>query len=91
ALRFLFCYGHRHASPNAGYPEAALAGILDLRFGGPATYHGRVVKKPRIGERSRAITQVDLLRACQINQRSTLLMVVLVVTVLLLQGGILLP
>jgi adenosylcobinamide-phosphate synthase len=91
ALRFLFRYGHRHTSPNAGYPEAALAGILDLRFGGPATYHGRVHKKPWIGERSRVVSQKDLLRACAINQRSTLVMVVLVVTVLLLQGGVLLP
>lgn len=91
ALRFLFRYGHRHTSPNAGYPEAALAGILDLRFGGPATYHGQVHKKPWIGERSRAVSQKDLLRACAINQRSTLVMVVLVVTVLLLQGGVLLP
>ena len=91
ALRFLFRYGHRHASPNAGYPEAALAGILDLRFGGPATYHGQVVEKPWIGERSRTVSQKDILRACAINQRSTLVMVVLVVTVLLLQGGVLLP
>ena len=32
---FVMKYGRRHASPNSGYPEAALAGILDCRFGGP--------------------------------------------------------
>jgi adenosylcobinamide-phosphate synthase len=38
------------ASPNAGWPEAALAGALSVRLGGPSTYFGRVVDKPFIGE-----------------------------------------
>lgn len=45
-LRFVFRYGPRHASPNSGYPEAALAGILDCRFGGPHQYFGEWVYKP---------------------------------------------
>jgi adenosylcobinamide-phosphate synthase len=48
---FIPRYGHAHASPNAGYPEAALAGILGCRFGGPNVYHGVTVEKPFIGVR----------------------------------------
>lgn len=34
-LGFILKYGNQHLSPNSGYPEAALAGILNCRFGGP--------------------------------------------------------
>jgi adenosylcobinamide-phosphate synthase len=40
----------KHLSPNAGYPEAALAGALGIRLGGPSSYFGREVWKPFIGE-----------------------------------------
>ena len=45
-LRFIRRYARCHASPNSGWPEAALAGILDCRFGGPHTYFGELVVKP---------------------------------------------
>ena len=45
--------GRSHASPNAGYPEAAFAGALGLWMGGPNRYHGRLVEKPVIGNGSR--------------------------------------
>jgi adenosylcobinamide-phosphate synthase len=40
----------RAASPNAGWPEAAMAGALGVRLGGPGTYFGRLVDKPFIGD-----------------------------------------
>ena len=43
--------GEKHHSPNAGYPEAAFAGALGLRLGGPNTYEGHLVDKPYIGKR----------------------------------------
>ena len=43
AIRFIFRYGHQHGSPNAGYPEAALAGVLNCQFGGPNYYSGQLV------------------------------------------------
>ncbi|UYY77929.1 adenosylcobinamide-phosphate synthase CbiB [Sphingomonas sp. R1] len=40
----------RHASPNAGWPEAAMAGALGLRLAGPIAYDGVVQAKPWIGD-----------------------------------------
>ena len=41
--------GRNHKSPNAGFPEAAFAGALEVRMGGPNVYHGKRVEKPYIG------------------------------------------
>ncbi|GAB6145437.1 adenosylcobinamide-phosphate synthase CbiB [Desulfocicer niacini] len=41
--------GRSHKSPNAGYPEAAFAGALAVKLGGPNYYHGTLVEKPFIG------------------------------------------
>ena len=54
-LRFVGKYGSRHASPNSGYPEAALAGILNCRFGGPHYYFGEEVWKPFIGNNVKSV------------------------------------
>lgn len=40
----------KHASPNAGYPEAAMAGALGLQLGGAGYYSGKLLEKPGIGE-----------------------------------------
>lgn len=48
AFRAMLSDGRNHTSPNAGYPEAAMAGALNVRLGGPSTYEGRPVEKPHI-------------------------------------------
>ena len=66
-FRFLRKYGPCHASPNSGWPEAALAGILDCRFGGTHDYFGQAVVKPYIGSNPRLLTTADLhtrIRVC---------------------------
>ena len=50
ALRVMIRDGRKAASPNAGVPEAALAGGLGVKLGGPSVYFGRIVDKPWIGE-----------------------------------------
>ena len=77
-LRFVFRYGPRHASPNSGYPEAALAGILDCRFGGPHQYFGEWVYKPFIGSHERPLTSRDMQTAIRINRRAELLMLLII-------------
>jgi len=72
---FVLKYGRAHASPNAGYPESALAGILDCRFGGANTYKGVIVTKPYIGQRERQIAHDEFARVVFINHAATLVMV----------------
>lgn len=78
-LAFVGKYGNQHASPNSGYPEAALAGILGCRFGGPHNYFGEEVWKPYIGCNDRLLTTEDMCMAVHINRRAEWLMVVLVI------------
>lgn len=81
ALQFVIKYGSNHKSPNSGYPEAALAGILNIRFGGPNVYHGILVDKPFIGSNNRKIKHSDFTIAARINHTSTFLMIILIVTI----------
>ena len=66
---FVNKYGRCHASPNSGYPEAALAGILNCRFGGTHDYFGESVYKPYIGENKRDFTYADVERAILVNRK----------------------
>lgn len=66
-IKFVTSNGPRHASPNSGWPEAALAATLDCRFGGPHLYFGQMVEKPFIGSNPRALSTRDMtvsLRVC---------------------------
>jgi len=83
ALQYVFLYGNKHKSPNAGYPEAALAGILDTRFGGPNTYHGVLLEKPFIGKNDRTIEHHEIKRVIGINHKACFLMVVLIIVFIL--------
>ena len=79
-------YARQHASPNSGYPESAMAGILDCRFGGPNIYHGMLVEKPYIGTHNRELSINDYKRAARINQTvclSTVILICLVFTPLI--------
>lgn len=78
-FRFVRRYGPEHASPNSGYPEAALAGILDCRFGGAHDYFGESVYKPYIGETERDFSLEDMRLAVSINRRVEALSVLLIV------------
>ena len=77
-LSFVKKYGRCHASPNSGYPESALAGILDCRFGGPHIYFGEVFDKPYIGTNDRELTTFDMQKAIRINRISEISMIILV-------------
>ena len=83
-LAFVRRYARCHASPNSGYPEAALAGILDCRFGGPHLYFGQLFDKPYIGSNDRPLTTADMLLAVRINRTAELMMVVMMVILSLL-------
>ncbi len=59
----------RHASPNAGWPEAAMAGALGVRLGGPASYDGVVHNRPVFGE-GPAPRPADLKRGLRLYLRA---------------------
>ncbi|MBO4431775.1 MAG: cobalamin biosynthesis protein CobD [Bacteroidaceae bacterium] len=80
-LKFVAKYGSQHASPNSGYPEAALAGILNCRFGGPHTYFGQLFDKPFIGENDRLLTTEDMQVAVRINRIVECVAILLIVFV----------
>lgn len=80
-LGFVFRYGKEHASPNSGYPEAALASILNCRFGGTHSYFGETVYKPYIGENERKMTTADMIKAVAVNRRAEIMAVALAAVV----------
>ena len=85
-LKFVRKYGRCHASPNSGYPEAALAGILDCRFGGPHYYFGQLFDKPYIGENDRLLTTDDMKKAVRVNRTAEVMMVILVTASILIRS-----
>lgn len=78
---FIARYCYMHASPNSGFPESAMAGILNCRFGGAHVYHGLLVEKPFIGHNDRDLSYRDFVCAARINQCVTFMAVALIVVI----------
>jgi adenosylcobinamide-phosphate synthase len=66
ALRIMLRDARKHRSPNAGWPEAAAAGALDLALAGPRRYHGQVVNDPWLGDGRARATAADIDRALRL-------------------------
>ena len=80
-IGFVWRNGRKHASPNSGYPEAALAGALDCRFGGPHYYFGELFDKPYIGENACELTTADMQKAVRINHIAEILAIVIIIVI----------
>ena len=65
----------KHPSPNAGFPEAAMAGALGVKLGGPCTYEGWLCIKPYIGEEKNPLHPYLINEALTISFVSSILMV----------------
>lgn len=61
----------RHQSPNAGFPEAAIAGALDLRLGGDALYGGEVERRATLGAGDREPMPADIAAARRLMRLAT--------------------
>ena len=85
-IAFVRKFGRCHASPNSGYPEAALAGILNCRFGGPHYYFGQLFDKPFIGTNERSLTTEDMKTAVRVNRTAEVLMVLLVIVSIIIRS-----
>jgi adenosylcobinamide-phosphate synthase len=62
---------HKHASPNAGFPEATMAGALGIELGGDAVYAGEVEHRARLGRAERALGVADIARARRLMRGAT--------------------
>jgi adenosylcobinamide-phosphate synthase len=54
--RIVWRDGKKHASPNSGRPEAAMAGALGIRLGGTTYYDGKPIKRPMLGDSLRPLS-----------------------------------
>ena len=66
-----------HRSPNAGWPEAALAGALGVRLSGPRSYGGQITREPWLNVTAPDPTAVDLARGLVLYRRALMLMAAL--------------
>lgn len=64
----------RHRSPNAGWPEAAMAGALGVRLSGPRIYHGSATDEPWLNEGARDPLAADIVEGLTIYRRAMLLL-----------------
>jgi adenosylcobinamide-phosphate synthase len=74
----------RHRSPNAGYPEAAMAGALGLALAGPRIYGGVRVDDAVMGDGRREATAADIRAALALYRRADALLIGLVAVIALL-------
>jgi adenosylcobinamide-phosphate synthase len=78
ALKAMWRDAGRHVSPNAGWPEAAVAGALAIRLGGRRSYEGRTVDLAWLGSGRTGLDQADIRRALKLYRRMLNLVLILV-------------
>ena len=74
ALNAMWRDSNKHQSPNAGWPEAAMAGALDLKFGGPRQYDGEMVELPYMGDGRGQINAGDIDKGLELYDRALLIL-----------------
>ena len=72
-----------HASPNSAQTESVCAGALGVRLAGDASYFGKIVSKPFIGDATRSIERDDIKRACRLMYITAFLCMVICTLILL--------
>jgi adenosylcobinamide-phosphate synthase len=70
---------HRHVSPNAGWPESALAGALGVKLGGPRSYGGRHVELATMGDGKSELEASDIRDGLSLYGRALVLLIALAV------------
>jgi len=79
AARIMLRDGRKHHSPNAGWPEAAMAGALGVALAGPRHYRDGVVEDPFLGDGTPIATVPDINRALRLYFRACLMLSGLVI------------
>jgi adenosylcobinamide-phosphate synthase len=81
ALRTIRRDAGHHRSPNAGWPEAAMAGALGIRLSGPRIYDGVPVEECWVGEGNSELTAKDIRRALTLYRTACGLQVAVLVLI----------
>ncbi len=76
-MRVMLRDRRNHSSPNSAHPESAVAGALLVQLGGPASYFGKAVDKPLIGDALRRLEREDILRSIRIMYAASIIGLVL--------------
>jgi adenosylcobinamide-phosphate synthase len=76
----------RHRSPNAGWPEAAMAGALGLRLAGPRVYSGRVIEDHWMGDGCSDASAADIRRALALYRTACAIQIGACATLALVMG-----
>ena len=77
AARIFFRDRLQHSSPNSAHTEAAVAGALGIQLGGDSFYFGRLTIKPTMGEKTREVSEKDIVITGRIMQIGALLFIAL--------------
>lgn len=78
ALATIWHDAKKHASPNAGWPEAAMAGALSIRLGGPRLYNGHIVDLPWMGDGRKELHADDIHAALRLYNQTLILQIIIV-------------
>jgi adenosylcobinamide-phosphate synthase len=81
AWRAMLRDASRHRSPNAGYPEAAMAGALGLSLAGPRVYGGVKVDDATMGDGRRDATAADIRQALMLYRYADAILLLLIATI----------
>jgi adenosylcobinamide-phosphate synthase len=88
ALRAMLRDARKHRSPNAGWPEAAMAGALGLSLGGPRRYGSDLVREAWLGSGSPEATPADIRRALGVFVVACVLQAALIAALAWLRLGV---
>lgn len=86
ALRTMWRDASRHRSPNAGWPEAAMAGALGIRLSGPRIYGGVAVEERWVGEGRSELIAADIRNALNLYRAACALQIAVLVVLVLSLG-----
>jgi adenosylcobinamide-phosphate synthase len=87
AARATWHTASRHRSPNAGWPEAAMAGALGLRLAGPRVYDGMLVDDAFMGDGRRDATAADIRRALRLYRAACVVPWLVLLSIVLIARG----
>ncbi|MGO9059946.1 MAG: adenosylcobinamide-phosphate synthase CbiB, partial [Candidatus Binataceae bacterium] len=88
ALRVCRADARRHPSPNAGFPEAAIAGALGVQLGGSAIYDSEMETRPLLGVAHREVTVADIATARRLLWAETLIAFAVIATARMLLNSL---